>query len=185
MKMLPGMTVICPCDYNQTKAATIALEKHVGPAYLRFGRPAVPNFTDAATPFEIGKAQILTEGKDVSIFATGHLVWKAIEACEILEAKGISCELINIHTIKPLDEKAILASVRKTKCVVTAEEHQRNGGLGDSIAQLLSKEFPVPIEMVAVNDSFGESGTPSELMTKYGIDTPNVVSAVEKVLMRK
>ncbi len=185
MKMLPGMTVICPCDYNQTKAATIALEKHVGPAYLRFGRPAVPNFTDAATPFEIGKAQILTEGKDASIFATGHLVWKAIEACEILEAKGISCELINIHTIKPLDEKAILASVRKTKCVVTAEEHQRNGGLGDSIAQLLSKEFPVPIEMVAVNDSFGESGTPSELMTKYGIDTPNVVSAVEKVLMRK
>src|ERR1039458_3913631 len=185
MKMLPGMTVICPCDYNQTKAATIALEKHVGPAYLRFGRPAVPNFTDAATPFEIGKAQILTEGKDVSIFATGHLVWKAIEACEILEAKGISCELINIHTIKPLDEKAILASVRKTKCVVTAEEHQRNGGLGDSIAQLLSKEFPVPIEMVAVNDSFGESGTPSELMTKYGIDTPNVVSAVENVLKRK
>jgi len=192
MKMLPGMTVIVPCDYNQTKAATIALEKHVGPAYLRFGRPAVPNFTDAdgstsltTGKFEIGKAQLLNEGKDVSIFATGHLVWKAIEACEILEAKGISCELINIHTIKPLDEKAILASVRKTKCVVTAEEHQRNGGLGDSIAQLLSKEFPVPIEMVAVNDSFGESGTPSELMTKYGIDTPNVVSAVEKVLMRK
>ena len=185
MKMLPGMTVICPCDYNQTKAATIALEKHVGPVYLRFGRPAVPNFTDANETFEIGKAQLLNEGKDVSIFATGHLVWKAIEACEILEAKGISCELINIHTIKPLDEKAILASVRKTKCVITAEEHQRNGGLGDSIAQLLSKEFPVPIEMVAVNDSFGESGTPSELMTKYGIDTPNVVSAVEIVLMRK
>lgn len=185
MKMLPGMTVICPCDYNQTKAATIALEKHVGPAYLRFGRPAVPNFTDANEKFEIGKAQLLTEGKNVSIFATGHLVWKAIEACEILEAKGISCELINIHTIKPLDEKAILASVRKTKCVVTAEEHQRNGGLSDSIAQLLSKEFPVPIEMVAVNDSFGESGKPDELMTKYGIDTPNVVEAVEKVLKRR
>ena len=185
MKMLPGMTVICPCDYNQTKAATIALEKHVGPAYLRFGRPAVPNFTDANEKFEIGKAQLLTEGKNVSIFATGHLVWKAIEACEILEAKGISCELINIHTIKPLDEKAILASVKKTKCVVTAEEHQRNGGLGDSIAQLLSKEFPVPIEMVAVNDSFGESGKPDELMTKYGIDTPDVVDAVGKVLKRK
>jgi transketolase len=185
MKMLPGMTVICTCDYNQTKAATIALEKHVGPAYLRFGRPAVPNFTDANEKFEIGKAQLLNEGKDVSIFATGHLVWKAVEACELLEAKGISCELINIHTIKPLDEKTILASVKKTKCVVTAEEHQRNGGLGDSIAQLLSKEFPVPIEMVAVNDSFGESGKPNELMTKYGIDTPNVVSAVEKVIKRR
>jgi transketolase len=185
MKMLPGMTVICPCDYNQTKAATIALEKHVGPAYLRFGRPAVPNFTDANEKFEIGKAQLLNKGKDVSIFATGHLVWKAIEACEILETKGISCELINIHTIKPLDEKAILASVKKTKCVVTAEEHQRNGGLGDSIAQLLSKEFPVPIEMVAVNDSFGESGKPDELMTKYGIDTPNIVEAVEKVIKRR
>ncbi|MBI4947802.1 MAG: transketolase family protein [Bacteroidetes bacterium] len=184
MKMLPCMTVIVPCDYNQTKVATIALEKHVGPVYLRFGRPAVPNFTDSSAAFEIGKAQLLNEGKDVSIFATGHLVWKAIEACEILEAKGISCELINIHTIKPLDEKAILASVKKTKCVVTAEEHQRNGGLGDSIAQLLSKEFPVPIEMVAVNDSFGESGTPDELMTKYGIDTPNVVEAVERVLRR-
>lgn len=185
MKMLPHMTVIVPCDYNQTKAATIALEKHEGPAYLRFGRPAVPNFTDATTPFEIGKAQLLNEGKDVSIFATGHLVWKAIEACELLEAKGISCELINIHTIKPLDEKAILASARKTKCVVTAEEHQRNGGLGDSIAQLLSREFPCPIEMVAVNDSFGESGKPEELMKKYGIDTPNVVAAVENALKRK
>ena len=185
MKMLPGMTVIVPCDYNQTKAATIALEKHVGPAYLRFGRPAVPNFTDATTPFEIGKAQILTEGKDVSIFANGHLVWKAIEACEILEAKGISCELINIHTVKPLDEKAILTSVKKTKCVVTAEEHQRNGGLGDSIAQVLTAHFPAPIEMVAVNDSFGESGKPEELMKKYGIDTQNIVEAVEKVLKRK
>ena len=185
MKMLPHMTVIVPCDYNQTKAATIALEKHVGPAYLRFGRPAVPNFIDATTPFEIGKAQLLTEGKDVSIFANGHLVWKAIEACEILEAKGISCELINIHTVKPLDEKAILASVKKTKCVVTAEEHQRNGGLGDSVAQVLSNFFPAPIEMVAVNDTFGESGKPEELMKKYGIDTPNIVAAVEKVLKRK
>lgn len=185
MKMLPHMTVIVPCDYNQTKAATIALENHHGPAYLRFGRPAVPNFTDATTPFEIGKAQILTEGKDVSIFANGHLVWKAIEACEILEAKGISCELINIHTVKPLDEKAILASVRKTKCAVSAEEHQLNGGLGDSIAQVLSKNFPSPLEMVGVNDTFGESGTPADLMKKYGIDTPNIVEAVEKVIKRK
>lgn len=185
MKMLPHMTVIVPCDYNQTKAATIALEQHHGPAYLRFGRPAVPNFTDATEKFEIGKAQTLHEGKDVSIFANGHLVWKAIEACEILEAKGISCELINIHTIKPLDEKIILASVRKTKCVVTAEEHQLNGGLGDSIAHVLSKNFPAPIEMVAVNDTFGESGKPEELMKKYGIDTPNIVKAVEKVLKRK
>lgn len=185
MKMLPHMTVIVPCDYNQTKTATMALEAHHGPAYLRFGRPAVPNFTDATEKFEIGKAQILTEGKDVSIFANGHLVWKAIEACEILEAKGISCELINIHTVKPLDEKAILASVRKTKCAVTAEEHQLNGGLGDSIAHVLSKNFPAPIEMVAVNDTFGESGTPADLMKKYGIDTPNIVEAVEKVLKRK
>jgi len=184
MKMLPHMTVIVPCDYNQTKAATIALEQHHGPAYLRFGRPAVPNFTDPNEKFEIGKAQILNEGKDVTIFATGFLVWKAIEACEILEAKGISCELINIHTIKPLDAKAILASVKKTKCVVTAEEHQRNGGLGDSIAQLLSIEFPCPIEMVAVNDSFGESGKPDELVSKYGIDTADVVKAVEKVIKK-
>ncbi|MBI3502125.1 MAG: transketolase family protein [Bacteroidetes bacterium] len=184
MKMLPHMTVIVPCDYNQTKAATLALETHHGPAYLRFGRPAVPNFTEANEKFEIGKAQLLNEGKDVSIFANGHLVWKAIQACEILEAKGISCELINIHTVKPLDEKAILASVRKTKCVVTAEEHQLNGGLGDSIAHVLSKKFPAPIEMVGVNDTFGESGKPEELMTKYGIDTPNIVEAVEKVLKR-
>ena len=196
MKMLPHMTVIVPSDYNQTKAATLALETHHGPAYLRFGRPAVPNFTDATEKFEIGKARIiiplsppLKGGKRsrgiVSIFANGHLVWKAIEACEILEAKGISCELINIHTVKPLDEKAILISVKKTKCVVTAEEHQLNGGLGDSIAHVLSKNFPAPIEMVAVNDTFGESGKPDELMKKYGIDTPNIVEAVEKVLRRK
>lgn len=185
MKMLPHMTVIVPCDYNQTKAATLALETHIGPAYLRFGRPSVPNFTNPTEKFEIGKAQMLNEGKDVSIFANGHLVWKAIEACEILEAKGISCELINIHTVKPLDEKAILASVKKTKCVVTAEEHQLNGGLGDSIAQVLSRNFPTSIEMVGVNDTFGESGTPNELMKKYGIDTPNIVEAVERVLRRK
>src|SRR5688572_20699052 len=147
MKMLPHMTVIVPCDYNQTKAATLALETHHGPAYLRFGRPAVPNFTDANEKFEIGKAQVLNEGKDVSIFANGHLVWRVIQACEILEAKGISCELINIHTVKPLDETTVIASVRKTKCVVTAEEHQLNGGLGDSIAHVLSKNFPAPIEM--------------------------------------
>ena len=185
MKMLPHMTVIVPCDYNQTKAATLALEAHHGPAYLRFGRPAVPNFTDANEKFEIGKAQLLNEGTSVSIFANGHLVWKAIEACELLEAKGISCELINLHTIKPLDEKAILQSVKKTKCVVTAEEHQMNGGLGDSVAQVLVRHYPAPMEMVAVNDSFGESGTPADLMKKYGIDTVNIVEAVEKVLKRK
>ena len=185
MKMLPHMTVIVPCDYNQTKAATIALEKHHGPAYLRFGRPAVPNFTDATAAFEIGKAQVLTEGKDVSIFANGHLVWKAIEACELLEAKGISCELINIHTVKPLDEKAILASVKKTKCVVTAEEHQINGGLGDSVAQVLSRFNPSPIEMVAVNDSFGESGPPLDLLKKYGLSPSNIVEAAEKAIKRK
>src|SRR6201997_4846534 len=170
MKMLPGMTVIVPCDFNQTKAATIAVADYEGPVYLRFGRPVVPNFTAADQKFEIGKAIVLQEGKDVSIFATGHLVWKAIEAIEILEQKGISAELINIHTIKPLDEQAILKSVAKTKCVVSAEEHQMNGGLGDSIAQLLSRHTPTPQEFVAVKDSFGESGTPDQLMTKYGLD---------------
>ena len=185
MKMLPGMVVINPCDFNQTKAATIAIADHVGPVYLRFGRPSVPNFTPADQKFEIGKAILLNEGKDVTIFATGHLVWKSIEAAQILEDKGISVELINIHTIKPLDEKAILASVSKTKAVVTAEEHLLNGGLGDSIAQILARKLPTPIEMVAVNDKFGESGKPEELMVKYGIDTSNVVSAVENVLKRK
>lgn len=185
MKMLPGMTVINPCDYNQTKAATLALEKHVGPAYLRFGRPNVPNFTPADQKFEIGKALLLQEGIDVSIFATGHLVWKALEAAEILAEKGIKAEIINIHTIKPLDNAAVLASVRKTKCVVTAEEHQMNGGLGDSIAQLLARELPTPIEMVAVKDTFGESGTPEELMKKYGLDTPDIVEAAKKVITRK
>lgn len=185
MKMLPGMTVINPCDYNQTKAATIALEKHIGPAYLRFGRPTVPNFTPADQKFEIGKALLLQEGNDVSIFATGHLVWKALEAADILAQKGIKAEIINIHTIKPLDITAVLLSARKTKCVVTAEEHQVNGGLGDSIAQVLVREFPIPVEMVAVNDTFGESGTPDELMKKYGLDTPNIVDAALKVVARK
>lgn len=185
MKMLPNMVVINPCDYNQTKAATIAIAEHEGPVYLRFGRPAVPNFTSATDKFEIGKALMLNEGTDVSIFATGHLVWKAIEAGKILAEKGISVELINIHTIKPLDAETVLKSARKTRCVVTAEEHQMNGGLGDSICQLLAREFPTPVEMVAVNDSFGESGTPDELMKKYGLDTQNVIDAVEKVLKRK
>lgn len=185
MKMLPGMVVINPCDYNQTKAATIAIADYKGPVYLRFGRPKVPNFTPADQKFEIGKALLLSEGTDVSIFATGHLVWKAIEAAELLEQKGISSEIINIHTIKPLDEKAVLESVSKTKAVVTAEEHLLNGGLGDSIAQLLGRKMPTPIEMVAVNDKFGESGKPEELLIKYGIDTENIVTAVETVLKRK
>jgi transketolase len=185
MKMLPGMTVINPCDYNQTKAATIAIAKHEGPVYLRFGRPAVPNFTPEDQTFEIGKALMLNEGKDVSIFATGHLVWKAIEAGEILAEMGIDAEIINIHTIKPLDAEAILKSVAKTGCVVTAEEHQMNGGLGDSIAQLLARKHPAPLEMVAVNDSFGESGTPDELMKKYGLEASNIVAAVQAVMSRK
>jgi transketolase len=185
MKMLPHMTVINPCDYNQTKAATIAIAEHVGPVYLRFGRPTVPVFTPADQKFEIGKALHLIEGSDVTIFATGHLVWKAIEACEILEEKGIKAELINIHTIKPLDVEAVLASVRKTKCVVTAEEHNMHGGLGDAIAQTLALHNPAPLEMVAVKDSFGESGTPDELMKKYGLDTPDVLAAVERVIKRK
>lgn len=185
MKMLPNMVVINPCDYNQTKAATIAIAKHNGPVYLRFGRPAVPNFTPADQDFKIGEAIMLNEGKDVSIFATGHLVWKAIEAGQALAEMGISAEIINIHTIKPLDAQAVLTSVRKTRCVVTAEEHQKNGGLGDSIAQLLGEHFPAPIEMVAVNDSFGESGTPDELMKKYGLETPNIIAAVQKVMSRR
>lgn len=185
MKMLPGMTVINTCDFNQTKAATIAVAKHKGPVYLRFGRPAVPNFTPADQKFEIGKAVKMIEGTDVTIIATGHLVWKAIEAEAQLAQLGISAEVINIHTIKPLDEEAILKSLTKTKCVVTAEEHQMHGGLGDSVAQLLARQLPTPQEFVAVNDSFGESGTPDELMTKYGLDTTNIVSAVHKVLKRK
>ena len=185
MKMLPNMTVINTCDFNQTKAATLAIAEHKGPVYLRFGRPVVPNFTPENQIFEIGKANILKEGKDVTVIATGHLVWHALEAAEQLQEQGIDAEVINIHTIKPLDEVAVLKSVRKTQCVVTAEEHLRNGGLGDSIAQLLAREYPTPIEMVAVNDQFGESGTPEQLMKKYGLDTPNVVLAVQKAVSRK
>lgn len=185
MKMLPNMTVINPCDYNQTKAATLAIAEYEGPVYLRFGRPSVPIFIPEDMPFEIGKAIILTEGTDVSIFATGHLVWKALEAAKDLAEKGISAEVINIHTIKPLDEKAVLESVNKTGCAVSAEEHQLAGGLGESIAQLLSKNNPAPMEFVAVNDTFGESGTPDQLMAKYGLSTSNVVEAALNVLKRK
>jgi transketolase len=185
MKMLPGMTVINPCDYNQTKAATLAIADYHGPVYLRFGRPVVPIFTDADQKFEIGKAWMVNEGKDVSIFATGHLVWEAILAGEKLAEMGIDAEIINIHTIKPLDEAAILKSVAKTGCVVTCEEHNRLGGLGDSVAQVLVKNKPLPQEYVAVNDSFGESGTPAELMKKYGLDSQNIIEAVQKVIARK
>ncbi|HYG20977.1 MAG TPA: transketolase C-terminal domain-containing protein [Ohtaekwangia sp.] len=185
MKMLPGMTVIVPCDYTQTKAATIALGDHVGPAYLRFGRPSWPIFIPSDRPFTIGKADKMIDGKDVTIFACGHMVWQAVEAEAILADKGISVELINIHTIKPLDVEAILTSVAKTGCAVTCEEHQINGGLGDSVAQVLSRFNPSPIEMVAVNDSFGESGTPTQLLKKYGLGPENIVAAVEKVLKRK
>ncbi|MBS1556929.1 MAG: transketolase family protein [Bacteroidetes bacterium] len=185
MKMLPGMTVIVPCDYNQTKAATIALGKHVGPAYLRFGRPGWPVFTAADRPFIIGKADKMVEGKDVTIFATGHMVWQAIEAEAKLAEQSISAEVINIHTIKPLDVEAILASVQKTKCAVTCEEHQINGGLGDSVAQVLARFYPAPLELVAVNDSFGESGTPTQLLKKYGLAPEDVIKAVDKVLKRK
>ena len=185
MKMLPHMVVINPCDYNQTKAATIAIANHEGPVYLRFGRPAVPNFTPADQNFIIGKALHLQEGTDVTIFATGHLVWESLEAAKTLAEAGISAEVINIHTIKPLDSKAILSAVSKTKCVVTAEEHMLNGGLGDSIAQLLSRENPTPIEMVGVNDTFGESGTPMQLLEKYGLDAKAIVAAAIKAVARK
>ena len=185
MRMLPHMTVICPADYNQTKAATLAIAKHHGPVYLRFGRPSWPVFLDAAEPFIIGKAQMINEGTDVTIFATGHMVWKSIQAGEMLAEAGISAEIINIHTIKPLDVEAILASVKKTRCVVTAEEHQRNGGLGDAIAHVLAEHDPAPMEMVAVNDSFGESGTPEQLLVKYGLDAPDIVTKVKAVLKRK
>ena len=185
MKMLPGMTVINPCDFNQTKAATLALVNHEGPAYLRFGRPVVPNFTQADQTFEIGKAVMLNEGRDVTIIATGHLVWEAIKAGELLERLGIDAEIINIHTIKPLDEEAVLNSIQKTGCVVTAEEHNRLGGLGDSVAQLLVRQLPTPQEYVAVNDSFGESGKPAALMEKYGLNAEAIVIAVQKVLARK
>ena len=185
MRMLPDMVVINPCDYNQTKAATIAIAAYKGPVYLRFGRPVVPNFTPADQVFKIGEAVTLAEGTDVSIFATGHLVWKALEACEMLEEKGISAEIINIHTIKPLDVQAVLRSARKTGCVVSAEEHQVNGGLGDAIARVLVSQHPVPQEYVAVNDSFGESGTPEQLMKKYGLEAENIAAAAERVIRRR
>jgi len=185
MRMLPNMTVIVPADFNQTKQATIAIADHQGPVYLRFGRPVMPIFIKPDAPFIIGKADVIKEGNDVTIIACGHLVWKSIEAIKTLEERGISVELINMHTIKPLDEAAILASVAKTKCVVSAEEHMMNGGLGEAISQVLSRNMPVPQEFVGVNDSFGESGAPMELMTKYGIDTENIISAALKVLARK
>ena len=185
MKMLPNMVVINPCDYNQTKAATIAIAKHEGPVYLRFGRPKVPIFIPEDEPFIIGKALKINDGNDVSIFATGHLVWEAIVAAKELEAEGISVEVINIHTIKPLDDEAILASATKTGCVVSAEEHQRNGGLGDSIAQLLSRNLPTPMEMVAIDDQFGESGTPAQLMEKYGLNSDSIVAAAKRAIARK
>tara|TARA_B100000963_G_scaffold125587_1_gene109576 strand:+ start:5804 stop:6739 length:936 start_codon:yes stop_codon:yes gene_type:complete len=185
MKMLPNMVVINTCDYNQTKAATIAISNHVGPVYLRFGRPKVPNFTDNNQAFKIGEAINMKKGTDVSIFATGHLVWESLIAADELTKFGISAEVINIHTIKPLDTKTILDSIRKTKCAVTAEEHMLNGGLGDSIAQYLSTTLPTPIEMIGVNDTFGESGTPKDLMIKYGLSSDNIIESARKVISRK
>ena len=185
MKMLPNMCVIVPCDYEQTRQATIAIADYEGPVYLRFGRPVMPIITPETAKFEVGKADVLIEGTDVTIIACGHLVWKSIEAAQKLEAQGVSVELINMHTIKPLDVNAILKSVQKTGCVVTAEEHMINGGLGDSVAQVLVQNFLAPQEYVGVNDTFGESGNPMELMTKYGIDTDNVVEAALKAIKRK
>ena len=185
MKMLPGMTVINPCDYNQTKAATIAIADYEGPVYLRFGRPVMPIFTDPDQKFEVGKAWMVNEGKDVTIVATGHLVWEAIKAGEQLEAMGIDAEIINIHTIKPLDSEAILKSVAKTRCIVSCEEHNRLGGLGDSIAQLLIQNDLVPMEYIAIDDVFGESGTPAELMKKFGLDDLHIIEAAKKVIGRK
>ena len=186
MRMMPGMTVVVPCDFNQTKAATIAIADYVGPVYLRFGRPKWPNFTrEDGSDFIIGKAQVLSEGKDISIFACGHLVWKAIEAGRILEQRGWSVELINIHTIKPLDTQAIVSSITKTRCAVTCEEHNILGGLGDAIAHVAATNFPIPIEYIGTKDTFGESGKPLELLKKYGLDTPDIVAAAEKVMARK
>jgi transketolase len=184
MRMLPGMSVVVPCDAHQTKLATLAIAEQYGPVYLRFGRPAWPVFTENL-PFTIGKAQILNEGHDVTLIATGHLVWNCVEAAKALEAEGITCDILNIHTIKPLDTASILNSIAKTRCVVTAEEHQINGGLGDMIAGLLSRNQPTPQEFVAVNDSFGESGKPDELLIKYGLGIQDVVNAAKKVLARK
>lgn len=185
MKMLPGMVVINPCDYNQTQAATLAIADYDGPVYLRFGRPKVPNFTPENAPFKIGVADVLLEGNDVTIVATGHLVWSAIQAAEVLGEQGISCEVINMATIKPFDGETVLKSVVKTGALISAEEHQLNGGLGDSIAQFLGLNKPTPMEMVGMNDQFGESGTPAALMAKYGMDTDGVIGAVNRVLLRK
>lgn len=185
MKMLPNMTVIVPCDFNQTKAATLAVAEHVGPVYLRFGRPKVANFTPADEPFVIGKAQMMQEGTDVTIFACGHLVWKAVQALPILKEMGINAELINIHTIKPIDVEAVIASAKKTGCVVTAEEHQINGGLFDSISQVLSRNCPTPMEPVAIFDQYGQSGTPDELMKFYHLDTEDIVEAAKRAVARK
>jgi transketolase len=185
MKMLPNMTVIVPADFNQTKQATMAIAGFEGPVYLRFGRPSVPIFVKPDADFQIGKADVLIEGTDVTIIACGHLVWKSIEAAQELAKKGISAEVINMHTIKPLDTQAVLQSVAKTKCVVTAEEHMINGGLGESIAQVLTRNHPAPQEFVGVDDTFGESGTPAQLMAKYGIDTPDVIAAAERAVQRK
>ncbi|WP_452222453.1 transketolase family protein [Lacinutrix salivirga] len=185
MKMLPGMTVINTCDYNQTKAATLAIAEHHGPVYLRFGRPKVANFTPENQTFEIGKALHLLDGTDVTIVATGHLVWEALEAAKALHEQGISAEVINIHTIKPLDDEAILKSVKKTKCIVTAEEHNHLGGLGESVARVLALHTPTPQEFVATNDTFGESGTPEQLMEKYGLNSDAIIKACKKVISRK
>ena len=185
MKALPRMTVLVPCDFNQAKAATIAAAEHVGPVYLRLGRSKMPNFTPENAPFEIGKAQLLIEGKDVTLFACGHLVWEALEAARMLEAEGISAEVVNIHTIKPLDVQAVVESARKTGAVVTCEEHLINNGLGDSVAQVLAMNYPTPIEYVAVDDRFGESGTPDEMLTNYGLRASDIVEKVRKVMKRK
>jgi transketolase len=185
MQMLPNMTVICPADYNQTKAATLAIAEMDGPVYLRFGRPKVPNFTPANAEFKIGKADVLKEGKDLSIIATGHLVWKSLEAAAELEKIGIDAEVINIHTIKPLDEEAILKSVRKTGACVVAEEHQIIGGLGSRVAQVLASNAPSPIEFVGVKDVFGESGTPEQLLVKYGLSNEHIVEAAQKVISKR
>ena len=185
MKMLPGMTVVVPCDYNQTKAATLAIADHIGPVYLRFGRPVWPVFTKADEPFVIGKAQFLSRGADISLFACGHMVWKAVEAGRILEEEGLSVELVNVHTVKPLDIEAVFGSIRKTGCAVTAEEHNIIGGLGDSIAQAAARNHPVPIEMVGTKDTFGESGKPTELLKKYGLEASDIVAAAKRALARK
>ena len=185
MRMLPGMSVVVPADHNQTRQATLAIAVHEGPVYLRFGRPKWPVFIPADMPFELGKAQVLVRGTDVSIFACGHLVWRALQAAEALQAEGIRAEVINVHTIKPLAVAAVLHSVERTGCAVTCEEHNRHGGLGDAIAQVLDCHRPTPQEYVAVNDMFGESGTPDQLLRKYGLDTPDIVAAVQRALKRK